>query len=392
MKVFIIILIFSLILVCCQNANKKYDNQIKTFNLKELPKITSVKLTDLNFANIEYIPLETNEQSLIKRINEIKVGNGFFLIQFYTTILKFRTDGSFVAKIGNKGRGPNEFLFANDVDIDTKNQNIYIVSGVSNKFYVYSEVGEFIRTFQSPLKTSNFIFTEDGILCYSKNFWGNIENSYNLIDTAGRIIKVFPNKFPWLKSKKSTADFTENLFYRFNNRILKKEVYSDTVYAFENLEFSPHLVIEQGERLLTTQSRSKMIDEDLFKYFIDQENLFEFGDYIYFELQYDFRIGGNNIYRGLIASKKNKFQALINSHQGFINDLDGGPNIRPETIKDDNTIIAWVDALQLKQQIASEKFKNFTPKYPENKKKLEKLGNSLSETDNPVLILVKLKE
>ena len=32
------------------------------------------------------------------------------------------------------------------------------------------------------------------------------------------------------------------------------------------------------------------------------------------------------------------------------------------------------------------------PKYPEKKKQLEKLANSLNENDNPVLMLVKLKE
>ena len=41
--------------------------------------------------------------------------------------------------------------------------------------------------------------------------------------------------------------------------------------------------------------------------------------------------------------------------------------------------------------VASETFKNSTPKYPEKKEELEKLAASLDENDNPVLILVKLK-
>lgn len=77
--------------------------------------------------------------------------------------------------------------------------------------------------------------------------------------------------------------------------------------------------------------------------------------------------------------------------QGLINDLDGGPNILPLTIKDDNTIVGCVDALQLKNHVSSEAFKNSTPKYPEKKKEPEKLAASLKETDNPVLMLVTLK-
>jgi hypothetical protein len=47
---------------------------------------------------------------------------------------------------------------------------------------------------------------------------------------------------------------------------------------------------------------------------------------------------------------------------------------------------------KLKDLISSDDFKNSTPKYPEKKKYLEKLANSLDENDNPVLMLVKLKE
>jgi hypothetical protein len=64
----------------------------------------------------------------------------------------------------------------------------------------------------------------------------------------------------------------------------------------------------------------------------------------------------------------------------------------PKTTKDDNTIIAWIDPLKLKAHVASEAFKNTTPKFPQKKKDLEKLANSLKETDNPVLVLVKLKK
>ena len=46
----------------------------------------------------------------------------------------------------------------------------------------------------------------------------------------------------------------------------------------------------------------------------------------------------------------------------------------------------------LKSYVASDAFKSSSPKYPEKKKKLEQLANSLDENDNPVLMLVKLKE
>ena len=34
----------------------------------------------------------------------------------------------------------------------------------------------------------------------------------------------------------------------------------------------------------------------------------------------------------------------------------------------------------------------YKPEFPEKKKELEKLANSLKETDNPILMIVKLKK
>jgi hypothetical protein len=117
-------LIIALILVSigygCKNVKSANDSGIVTFDLKELPEISNVKLTDLGFTDIEYFPLETSEQSVISFTDnvflgptppiKIVVGEGFYLIQQFNTILKFREDGSFVTKIGTAGRGPNLLL------------------------------------------------------------------------------------------------------------------------------------------------------------------------------------------------------------------------------------------------------------------------------------------
>ncbi|MDP3445144.1 MAG: hypothetical protein Q8T08_19970 [Ignavibacteria bacterium] len=54
--------------------------------------------------------------------------------------------------------------------------------------------------------------------------------------------------------------------------------------------------------------------------------------------------------------------------------------------------MGFVNSYELKAHVASTAFKDSNPKYPEMKKELEKLANSLNENDNPVLMLVKLKE
>jgi hypothetical protein len=305
--------------------------------------------------------------------------------------LEFKTDGRFISSIGTKGRGPNEFTAVHDVDINKTNQEVYLLARWQKKFFVYSENGKLLRTFQFPFSPSEFHFIDDKILCYSENHMGDIQNSYTLIDTNGRVIKYFPNKYPF-KNHDAYGISGENLFYSFGNKLFKKEVYSDTIYLYDKENFTPHMVIQVGEKLISQKARSEFDGLYLAKNYISPLNLFEFGDYVYYEFVYKYAIPNDVLIYSFIGSKTNNFNAIINTGQGFTNDLDGGLNFIPKTIKDDNTIIGWVDVLKLKAHVASDVFKKSTPKYPEKKKELEKLANSLKETDNPVLVMVRLKK
>ena len=77
---------------------------------------------------------------------------------------------------------------------------------------------------------------------------------------------------------------------------------------------------------------------------------------------------------------------------GIENDIDGGINFMPRYAVNDSLLVTWFEAYELKMYVASETFKNSTPKHPQKKKELEELAASLDENDNPVLMLVKLKE
>ena len=124
----------------------------------------------------------------------------------------------------------------------------------------------------------------------------------------------------------------------------------------------------------------------LFKNQIHTEtNLFETQSFIYSEF-----IDKEQIYT-FIGFKDGDAYLLIKD-KGIKNDIDGGPSLFFKMAKDKNTVISWINAYELKDYVGSEDFKNSTPKYPEKKKELEKLANSLDENDNPVLMLVKLKK
>jgi hypothetical protein len=392
MKQFYLLLLFlgQLFLSCCTSKHED-RNQLLTFNLKELPKVTSVKLSDLGFEDIQYIPLETKDSCVIPSDDifipiKIIASDKFYLLSVYKKILKFRENGTFETKIGTRGRGPDEYTVAHDVNTDDKNQNIYLLSRWQKKFFVYSETGALLKTFPVLFSPDEFRVLENGILCYGSNNQGDISDSYNFIDFSGKIIKSIQNKFPFT-NKDGYVIWKENIFYQYNSQLFKKEVYSDTIFEFENMNFKPHMVIAVGKYLITPKARSEFDGPSLYKKYITPMNLLEFGDYVYYEF-----IRPEDEFFCFIGSKSKNFQVLIDGSKGIINDLDGGPDVLPKTMKDDITIIAWVEAMKLKQHVSSDAFKNSKPKYPERKKELIELANRLKETDNPVLMLVSLKK
>ena len=76
----------------------------------------------------------------------------------------------------------------------------------------------------------------------------------------------------------------------------------------------------------------------------------------------------------------------------IINDIDGGMDLYPNLIVNSGILIQWVDAYRLKKYLTSDDFVISVPEYPSRKKELEKLSSNLKDTDNPVLMLIKLKE
>jgi len=69
----------------------------------------------------------------------------------------------------------------------------------------------------------------------------------------------------------------------------------------------------------------------------------------------------------------------------------GVPKFHPKSCKE-GKLFSWISLKALKKHVSSEEFKNLVVNNPEKKEALRKLADSLSETDNPVLIIVTPKE
>lgn len=77
--------------------------------------------------------------------------------------------------------------------------------------------------------------------------------------------------------------------------------------------------------------------------------------------------------------------------ENFINDINAGPGFLPK-FSNDTLMFTDVTAMDLKQYLGSEEFKNREAKFPEQKEKLALLGEALKEDGNHFLMIAKLKK
>jgi hypothetical protein len=76
---------------------------------------------------------------------------------------------------------------------------------------------------------------------------------------------------------------------------------------------------------------------------------------------------------------------------GLFNDIDGGPKFYPKFRMGEYRFVMSIDAYDLKRYVESDSFRDAHAKYPEKKKALKELVNSLKEDSNPVLMVVTMK-
>jgi hypothetical protein len=94
-----------------------------------------------------------------------------------------------------------------------------------------------------------------------------------------------------------------------------------------------------------------------------------------------------------------KFDAIPNSRiktkACIINDIDGGmplSDIKYYKENGNEFLTTLINTFEFKDYISGDEFKTIIPKYPNKKKELVKLASNIKETDNPILVLVKLKK
>jgi len=395
--IFLTIILYS----CGRNVNQKADGTIKVIDLFSEPESEIVKVSDIA-TDLEYIPLQTTENSLVKSITKIVTcDNRFYIRNGYDDILCFDRKGDFLYKLNKAGRGPGEYTFITDFDVSSDNKLLIVLT--SGKILVFKNTGmEFIldksinlrQPFPSKISmipgTTNILLSIDPITAPEQSL-------SILINSDCDTLFFKPNHYRYDKEKITTRYrmINESLQYKFENIACFKEEFSDTVFFVnrETNEFLPRLIFDSHGKGFLPRVRydveyAKSNSTDLYWVY----SIIETSRYIIYT--YEHNMTRNKMIYD--KSENNKFKiGQMKFGEEFNNtlkdDLNGGPIFDP-TYSHENNIYSSVDALALKKYVEGDDFNNTKVMDPNKKNELKKLADSLIETDNPLLLVMTPKK
>lgn len=412
------LLILVMILFCsCDNKKSKESNNsdsVIRIDLLSEPKSTVTKLSECA-SNVEYIPLQTTNNSLLGEfaVKIVSVDNKIYIKNsgLGGEIMCFDIAGKFLFKLQNLGRGPEEYTFITDFDVSSDNKILTVLSNVDRKLIAYgiSDTGYTFRSslsLKDPIPLTIGIVPETDYTFLAIEPW-NITAPYLslVISSNGDTIHFKPNCYGSRQDRRGA--FTRTGIVYSNEKVLCfKEVFSDTVFYVDIKEksFKPRIIFDTHGTFVTPEiwGHPERAGDHLTSIFGIYETL-RFVFYYYWE---------NRVYNCRLFDKttKTKHNLDIGTYNETIaniprdvekiklkDDLCGGPDFNQD-IRDlnshcsDGKLFSLVDAITLKKYVSSEDFKNARVLNLKNKNKLKNLADSINETDNPVMIVVTLKD
>jgi len=338
------------------------------------------------FTTYKIIPLETNEKSIIGKIQNISINDNKIILldKQRIRIHVFEITGNHLYTINKIGLGPGELMEPFDFYIDQMDTSIMIYDRL-NGLIKYNLSGEFIQQsktiFHNPdfnviriqnIKENYFLFRKSVPGGGSPNF----THGYKLY--LGDYQKLQDSFLSYTDANFTNTNLSyTNVFSKFENGFNYWEVFRDTLYYidFVNRSLKRKYYFDFQERSMSDIA-SKMPLEQLLTYLNSSgdkysgmvNNVIEFQDFILFNYSYNL----NNDLAKLVFAKYDKTTETTTSYNGIgLDEI----KIRINSLQfklSENSAYAVVSPVELYNNSYNDEFID---------------ANSILESDNPLLVI-----
>lgn len=380
--------ILGLILLGCSNKTEqaqqpssslyKIDLSGDVIYESESPKFSTF------FKGIEYIKLETSENSLVQGNPMIYTSAEYIYTVAFRQILQFdRKDGHFIKEIGHYGFDPEGYIatlptvqpFNMDEHYVSTGKYIKRINSIDNRLEIMAK---------NPQGLQGFALLDSGtFVSYIPNFDCNEKYRLLIYSNDESEIKKFKNHLACEKHDKGSfsIDMSEGQFYYLNSEVLFKESYNDTIFRVTRDQLIPHAYFNLGEFAIKYQDKENLKAKDR-RDKIWIERTFESDEYIFFN--YWFK---EKTYHSIYSKLSNTcfIPDKLWIENGIIDDLHNFIDFRPLSINPNNEVVGVLNPDEILHWFNSSK-----PVLNSLPKSINQLRDVKSE-DNPIIAIATLK-
>jgi hypothetical protein len=348
-------------------------------------------------SDITYIPLETNENSVIQRVDKVMLYKEYCIIldRLQGCILVFDTLGNFRHKIDKKGHGPGEYVSIWDATV-LDDGSICLLDG-ENKLIRYSQYGKFLneKTYITEQPTTMGVL--NGKYPVSLSVFGafafNDGLMLSIYDTLFHPVNRLVDRSFEKISKREAAALPSHRFSFLANCLDTLSFWEhryDTVYRIVDSNTCIPRYCLKYDNKLPVNMQVDHGDVATHKY-TNIEHLIE--TQVFFFITISVR----NHTHQIIYNKNTRHGKSIPEviyeiyFAGVLNDMDGGWRFWPRGVVDENRVYDYFYAYNIKQHMNNEKWISKNPLYPEKQKRIAKFAETANMEDNPVIAIVTCK-
>lgn len=347
--------------------------------------------------SIEYIPLETKDECVIGQGMVFDMDETHIIVKFNgcKSVYLFDRKGHFLNTIGNTGGGPQEFIGVGNIFLDADNNSI-IVHDIGKVLY-FNKQGKFLRSTPLPIDNRNTVAYFRGLLLRTAEsyiFRDSTYNVYQIYNPKGQLIKEAIRSIPIPLKKDPNwriSYVTQNTIpvYTYHNMPHVREYLNDTVYAINELnQFNPKYVFNLGKYKVTPEIQSDIehwSERTYNKVFL--LDIIEMKNTLLIQYTYQEKI--HSCYYNKKENKLYKFKS-----RGYPNDYDGGIDFEAVFVGQKNRIARTaIEAADFISFLEEKKPDNQKIKGPKSAvDAFKKLAKKVDEEDNPIIMIMKLKE
>lgn len=234
-RIFLLLIVISLIGCNTSETNDGVNNNIKNINIIDYDSKTKWSFSDF-FEIVDLIQLNTTENNLIAEAQKMYyIDDKFFIFDRRFSIVKvFDRNGKYLFDIGKIGQADGEYTHLDDIDYNLKDNTFSFFSNSERSVFTYSIEGKYLGKFKVDFFAFGLVNVSRDSTFFNINFNLSDESKNNnllLTNDKGKVL----NRYFLYQAGYDVPSSTSSGFLNKNNEgILYSTAYDDTFYQFSN--------------------------------------------------------------------------------------------------------------------------------------------------------------